>query len=141
MDEITSGLNNLKVTRTEVEKCYPGCSNSYADVYGDLVLDETDGFCERLTFNDLIKKQKVNFETCCAICHDELENDSKLIVLPCQHYYHFECIDEYRVFQRRVYSYDRSLKCPLCQLDLVKHYIFYTTKSLYPKTNKFYNSE
>ena len=53
-------------------------------------------------------------ENLCSICHDELEDDVELRLLPCCHYFHVHCVD------RWLCDSSRSPSCPLCatQLDV-----------------------
>ena len=46
----------------------------------------------------------------CAICFEELTEDV-MILSECKHSFHFECLCEYR-------KYDRHIKCPLCRAEL-----------------------
>ena len=50
---------------------------------------------------------------CCAICHDDMETDSKVVRLPCKHHFHGHCARRWLV---------QKARCPLCnhhlELDL-----------------------
>ena len=55
-------------------------------------------------------------ENLCSICHDELEDNVELRLLPCCHYFHVRCVD------RWLCDPSRTPSCPLCatQLDMSK---------------------
>ena len=49
-------------------------------------------------------------EQSCSICFCEFEADDTLRLLPCQHYYHWQCVDKWMV--------DHTT-CPLCRKDVM----------------------
>lgn len=42
----------------------------------------------------------------CTVCYTEYEQDDELRTLPCLHYYHRECIDQWLLHHRL---------CPICK--------------------------
>ena len=51
-------------------------------------------------------------ENLCSICHDELEDEVELRLLPCCHYFHVHCVD------RWLCDPSRAPSCPLCSTQL-----------------------
>ena len=49
----------------------------------------------------------------CSICLNSYKQGDKVRILPCMHYYHSSCIDNW---------FHESTKCPICQLDLNGEY-------------------
>ena len=51
-------------------------------------------------------------DNCCAICQDEYEPNSEVVILPCDghHMYHEHCINQWLS--------QMSKKCPICKADL-----------------------
>ena len=45
----------------------------------------------------------------CPICLNSYKNGDRVRILPCMHYYHRACIDNW---------FKESTKCPICQYDL-----------------------
>lgn len=46
----------------------------------------------------------------CSICLNSFSNDDNITCLPCNHYYHTTCINEW---------FKRSNTCPKCRIDLI----------------------
>ena len=44
--------------------------------------------------------------TVCAVCCDEFNTEEEVRVLPCLHFYHRECIDQWLMYHRQ---------CPICK--------------------------
>lgn len=49
----------------------------------------------------------------CAVCFESFESEVPVTVLPCQHYFHTECIGPWLT--------ERQAKCPLCKHDVSQH--------------------
>jgi len=49
----------------------------------------------------------------CSICQEDFAADEEVRDLPCQHYFHSHCIDQWLVIQK---------KCPLCRHDITTEY-------------------
>jgi len=69
-------------------------------------LDES----EKNKLNKYILKK--NTESNCNICLDEMKKNQKVIKLPCNHLYHYKCINKYL----EKYNY----KCPCCRIEVGK---------------------
>ncbi|XP_055384528.1 E3 ubiquitin-protein ligase goliath isoform X2 [Condylostylus longicornis] len=52
---------------------------------------------------------------CCAICIENYKSTDCIRVLPCRHEFHKNCIDPWLLEHRT---------CPMCKLDILKHYGF-----------------
>jgi len=50
-------------------------------------------------------------EKSCSICIDEYDNGDSVKFLPCSHFYHTSCIDQWL---------SKHTTCPLCKLDLME---------------------
>jgi len=96
IDIFTQALNNSQTYEQEME-----------DVL--VTLDDND-------YNNLIKIKysdlKENKEKKCSICIDEYKDDDDIIVLPCKHYFHKNCVQEWL----KEYNY----KCPICRKECGK---------------------
>lgn len=57
----------------------------------------------------IIKDLEDNLIKECSICLNEMKIDDKLIILPCKHYYHKECIAEW---------FKKSKTCPECRIPI-----------------------
>lgn len=53
-------------------------------------------------------------ESMCSICFEDFQNDDSVRILPCEHYYHDNCINEW---------FQKSGTCPICRFDLVENTI------------------
>ena len=51
----------------------------------------------------------------CSICQDDYSENDVCSELYCLHKYHYDCLEEW-------FTYDRFMKCPLCNLPLVTKY-------------------
>ncbi len=60
-------------------------------------------------FSNVLKLNLYN-DTVCSICLENFENNDRLRVLNCHHYFHDECIKTW---------FERSSKCPLCNKDMM----------------------
>lgn len=62
------------------------------------------------TVKDDIKKINV----ICSVCQDDFTNTDKVRILPCDHIYHLNCIDEWLK--------QHSYKCPCCRKPAAEHF-------------------
>lgn len=53
-------------------------------------------------------------EVSCAVCIDEISDNQDLIVLPCHHKFHTDCIIPWLT--------ERQAHCPLCKYDVMEYY-------------------
>lgn len=63
---------------------------------------------EKLNKMPFQKTMNLNCETC-VICYEDLEDNVEIILLPCKHPFHTECICTWL---------ENSTKCPLCKAEL-----------------------
>ena len=61
-----------------------------------------------ITEDELLELKRTN-SVDCSICKDEFEVDSKLVKMPCNHYFHGDCVKPWLV-QRN--------SCPTCRFEL-----------------------
>ncbi|KAG0264893.1 hypothetical protein BGZ95_003473 [Linnemannia exigua] len=64
---------------------------------------------DQLSPNDNNVEEKDRISTSCSICLGEYEDLDELRHLPCDHYFHQECVDEWLKLKRT---------CPLCLFDI-----------------------
>ena len=94
--------------------------NEYEDVV--VTLDDKDyDKLQTIKYSDLNNKEDDDEDKKCSICLVEFENDDMLIKLPCNHYFHKGCIEEWL----KEYDY----KCPVCRHECGK------TKSNFSQPN------
>lgn len=134
-----------KVTRTELDNFVP---KFYREDYESRNFGvPAEEFCPRVSFATLKESHKEIFDSdFCIICLEKFCDEEQLIILPCDHYLHYTCLSSMRETQIRqmrdqLVNEAIILRCPLCQLNLVRHYIFYKEKMLDPKKVKFHNKE
>jgi len=96
--------NNITNLLNLLNTVIPIVQNESNDVI--CTLDEEDKKkLKRYKLDDDIKTQ-------CNICLDNMVKDQEVMELPCDHTYHYECINEYL----EKYSY----KCPCCRIEVGK---------------------
>ena len=64
----------------------------------------------------------------CPICLDEFEDNDLLVLLPCNHRYHYECIIRDHIFLVK--------DCPYCRSPLPEHPIIVKYTTSHPKKRK-----
>lgn len=90
--------------------------------------------------------QSTNDERFCVICLDEYDDQDRITILPCGHYFHCQCLIEATKAQSRynnaglIFLYPLNLRCPLCQLHVLRFYLFYREHKLNPNEVKFANT-
>ena len=52
-----------------------------------------------------------DFEIPCAICMKDYEENDRILITPCEHNYHFECISDW---------FRKHNQCPICKFRIVK---------------------
>ncbi|CCH41656.1 ERAD-associated E3 ubiquitin-protein ligase hrd1 [Wickerhamomyces ciferrii] len=133
--ELEKLRNSNVITRKQIEEYPISPLSPFNNAHDYLVPRE--GFIDSKTYKKVIADddQKVKSESC-AICIDEFEDNSKMYILPCQHYFHASCLAQ----ERKVNMRD-ALRCPLCKLNLLRYYIYYKEHGLNPKYSKFDNTK
>lgn len=64
---------------------------------------------------DLLKLFE-NEQTSCAVCLDDYSEDSKILLLPCKHFFHEACLNQW---VDACCEIPKPLTCPLCTVPLV----------------------
>lgn len=144
---------NIKVTRTDIDNFKAAPDSKFSFEY-DFILTKSS-FNKVLIFRNLHKLDSNSFIPSeeCPICIDEFEKDSEIILLPCGHHFHFECLlthgnfaGSYRRFlpatghimRQRVGG---NIQCPLCRLSFLQHYLFFKENGLDPRDVVYCNNE
>lgn len=109
--------NNMEYNYSNHEDTNSGTTLPYLSIMLILVISFC-GTCFRVCSSNnpkKIKKIKLNdlnkeLIEDCSICLNTFNNNDNIICLPCNHYYHTNCINEW---------FKRSKTCPKCRIDLV----------------------
>ena len=106
-DQFLNVINifNTIMSNTESTNYNP---SEYEDVV--VTLDDQDyNKLESIKYSDLKNKDE---EKKCSICLVDFEDDDMLLKLPCYHYFHRQCVEEWL----KEYDY----KCPVCRHECGK---------------------
>jgi len=109
-DQFLSVINmfNTLMNNTQETNYNP---SEYEDVV--VTLDDNDyNKLKSIKYSELIKKDNKTKETKCSICLVNFEDDDMLLDLPCHHYFHKQCVEEWL----KEYDY----KCPVCRHECGK---------------------
>jgi hypothetical protein len=63
----------------------------------------------RMTDNELIKRAFINSADACSVCLSDYENQETIMILPCAHIYHKQCVEEW---------FANNKTCPLCKAEV-----------------------
>jgi len=63
---------------------------------------------QNLNEDELLELKKTN-SVDCSVCKDEFNLESKLVKLPCKHYFHGECVKPWL---------EQRNSCPICRYEL-----------------------
>ena len=80
--------------------------NELSDVKVVLTKEEFDKF-EKKCVSKI--ENITNCSICCSICMDNYNEDEKVVILKCKHYYHENCIENWLCNQK--------VTCPICRKD------------------------
>lgn len=127
------------ITRTELERqwIYHDGETEFA------VLDPYTSFNKIKKF----KKHKLEFpelcekETSCPICLEVYSNDSNVIVFPCDHYCHVDCLQRYVESSFKSSEQTASVRCFNCRFHFYTQYAIYKRYNISPKEVSFLNKE
>lgn len=73
----------------------------------------------------------MNKDDICSICLIEIYGTEQIIILPCNHFYHFKCLSEY------VLTGDKNVyNCPICRHPYFKGYVHIVKYKTKIKTQK-----
>ncbi|GJJ77335.1 hypothetical protein EMPS_09694 [Entomortierella parvispora] len=91
-------------------------ATQYGQGSGTLILEELDPEVPQLNqqekkSGDAGEQVECRISTACSICLCEYEDQEDLRRLPCDHYFHKECVDEWLKLKRT---------CPLCKRDITE---------------------
>lgn len=140
----------VKVTRSLVDNFVPNYTSTYALKFD--FLDPEKSFSKRLRYCD-INKEVANdddgeisetSDNLCLICLDTFEDNDDLLLFPCGHYSHYECLLLYSQSQSRETgdnAWKSTMRCLYCQLNLLRFYLFYIENELDPSVTKFFNKK
>ncbi|CCH45962.1 Zinc finger SWIM domain-containing protein 2 [Wickerhamomyces ciferrii] len=98
--------------------------------------------CEELTGDALFEKypDHASKREPCPICLESLHSNDLLLLLPCNHVYHRACLHDFkRSLQTANLNQVIMVRCPTCQLNLVRLYQYYIDHGLDFKEVKFDN--
>jgi len=94
----------------------PGVSDDAKGRWDKFTYQSSSGFLktkvkpeEQKLQSDKDVSESSDEEPHCSICLGEYENGEKLVMLPCKHIYHDDCISSWC---------DNHTRCPLCNMDL-----------------------
>ena len=94
----------------------PGVTDEAKDRWDKFTYQSSSGFLkakakseEQKLHSDKDVSESSDEEPHCSICLGEYENGEKLVMLPCKHIYHDDCISSWC---------DNHTRCPLCNMDL-----------------------
>ena len=59
--------------------------------------------------SNVVNEEEEEEEDTCGICHAEYEEGDQLKVLPCTHFFHKRCVDEWL---------QRTPACPQCKMEV-----------------------
>ncbi|CCH45970.1 putative membrane protein [Wickerhamomyces ciferrii] len=99
-------------------------------------------YCEELTRDALFEKypDHAKKRELCSICIENLHSKDLLLLLPCDHVYHRDCLHDFkRTLQTTNSNQVVMVRCPTCQLNLVRLYQYYIDHGLDFKEVKFDN--
>ncbi|CCH45410.1 putative membrane protein [Wickerhamomyces ciferrii] len=99
---------------------------------------------------DLIQSENklLKGQASCPICIEEYKDSDFLIILPCEHTFHYICMDEMRKSNIETLNSPRSrtvpsdkllLRCPTCKLNLIRFHQYLVKHKLDPANVKFDN--
>lgn len=63
----------------------------------------------------IILQEIVGDGDCCAVCIEPYKPSEVVRILPCRHEFHKSCVDPWLLEHRT---------CPMCKMDILKHYGF-----------------
>ncbi|KAH3669098.1 hypothetical protein WICMUC_005062 [Wickerhamomyces mucosus] len=120
------------VTRSDIDSYVPDFRSPWYRFYD--YMDPSKSFNQKFRATELVKRTDIQHtsDTTCAICIFGFSSIQQVYLLPCGHYYHFDCLEKFKN-----YSLTGSFKCMLCQLNTLNHFLFYKDHGLDPKTTSF----
>jgi len=94
-------IDNLPIEQNEIDS-----NNKYEE--DNLI----DNFCE-VEIKSISKLEESN--KTCAICLEKFNTEVKIIILPCIHIFHRDCINDW---------IEKKKNCPICKFELTKENIY-----------------
>lgn len=133
------------VTRLQIEEYVPNFNSQAARGFD--YMSPRNSFCKIISLKDLEKSHKLRNnkystpreETCC-ICIEQFDDSKDILLLPCDHYFHVKCMKTHRATRRNnlnlhneaTHELSVDFRCFLCQLNLMKHYLYYKEHGITP---------
>lgn len=130
------------VKRTDIDNFTPNFGTPKAQSY--VPTDTSNSFNHKLPYAALRAfAPSLCEEDYCIFCLESYCDDEHVLILPCMHYFHMGCFEEMvevkkRELQDPLYVAIQH-RCPLCQLNLLRHYLFYNEHNLDYKQVPFLN--
>ncbi|CCH43352.1 hypothetical protein BN7_2900 [Wickerhamomyces ciferrii] len=136
------------VKRSDTEQNHPFNDADLTEIVQSIFSPEFQ-CCKRLLLKDLQTLEHVNIDSSddapCLICLVTITERVPVLLLPCNHFYHAHCLVEYkRSFIPTRWSITlgatlKPLKCPVCNLNLVRLLQYCIDKRLDPEKIIFDN--
>ncbi len=73
-------------------------------------LSIVDDMSDLKLFSDILKIEGLFNDTSCSICFEDFENYDNVRILPCKHYYHINCINQWL---------SKNSNCPICRRNVL----------------------
>lgn len=139
-----------RVTRKDVDSFVPSYNTPNARKF-DYLIPELS-FNKILKFKELMENYpEISKEPFCVVCLEEYLDDVNVLLMPCKHYCHYDCMEDMKYVtgrQNRIegtshlqrYSNVFNTRCPLCQLNLLRHFLFYKEYGLDPNEIEYLNT-
>lgn len=127
-----------KVTRTQIDEYTPSFTSSFADEFN--LLDPSHSLNKLFRYEE-VKETTECDEHACTICLEEYKDDDEVLVFPCDHFCHYNCMVRYSKTKNNGNISTSNPRCTLCQLNLLRIFIYYKEYDLDLSVSKFCNKE
>jgi len=119
--EITNGRRRNRANRLfDFIAIFQNHNDNIDNIITQLMLNDTNKYGNPPASKDVVeklkkytineeKKKEFGFENCCAVCKDEFDIGEECIYMPCNHYFHGNCLIPWLK--------ERN-SCPICRYEL-----------------------